>query len=410
MKLDNAMRKIPAWAVIVCGLAIIFTAAFLTALVGMDYPAHEEIVKSLDLSSPAKLFKEHMEPMWHLMTYGVMHLLRCRVEIAAGLVSGFLYTLLFVIAFLTLRKAVPGIPASAHALGALVLHLCGAIYLPWFNEEPYLGQGSPNVWHNPTTIAVKPLALLFFVLLGSVLVSSQESNFEKKQPVWKYILLAVLLLLTNLAKPSFVQIYYPAIFVLMIIWLIMYQRKNLSLAIALFITCIPSLALTITQFVLSFYSDNKGASGVRFAPFEVAGQFTRSIFGSFLLAAAFPIVMLILDAVRRKIDWDTVLAWLMLAMGFAERLLLAESGERASHGNFSWGYLLGLYLIWYCAVRSLLRRAFPGSIASAAGSTEGAAGSRFDFGLLLAAIVLVLHLISGMYYVFIYMIVQGHGL
>ena len=404
MKLDKFMRGIPSGVILAAGIAVIFTSAFLTALVGVDYPIHDGIVTSLDLSDFAALFREHMEPLWHLMTYGVMHLLRCRVEIAAGIVSGLLFVILFLIAFAALRKAVPSAPASAAALGSLLLHLSGAIYLPWFNAEPYLGQGSPNAWHNPTTIAVKPLALIVFLLAGAVLRKSSESQFAEKTPVWKYILIALLLALSNFAKPSFAQIFIPSTVLIMIIWLIVYQRKNLGVMAGMFIACIPSLAIMVVQFVLSFYSENKGASGIRIAPLEVAGLYTKSIPGSLLLALAFPLLILILDLAGKKARWDDIFAWIMLFTGLCAKLLLAESGERASHGNFSWGYLLGLYLVWFCAVRSLIRRGAEDTAAAASGT------KKFDFGFWAGVILLVLHFLSGCYYVFIHMILRGNGL
>ena len=39
-----------------------------------------------------------------------------------------------------------------------------AVYVPWLNPQVYLGQSSPTIWHNPTNMAVKPLALLGFLL------------------------------------------------------------------------------------------------------------------------------------------------------------------------------------------------------------------------------------------------------
>ena len=405
MNLGKLMKNIPAAAVLAAGIAVIFTGAFLTALVGMDYPIHEGIVTGMDLSDPAAFFREHMEPLWHLMTYGVMHLLHCRVEIAAGLVSGFLFALLFVLAYVFLHKAVPQAPASAAAAASVLLHLSGAIYLPFFNPEPYLGQGSPNIWHNPTTITVKPLALLAFVLISSVLVRSRESNFEEKQPAWKYCLIALLLLLTNLAKPSFVQIYYPAIFVLMILWLFLYERKNLGLAVRLLIACIPSLALMIVQFILSFYSGSGEGAGIRFAPFEVARLYTKSVAGSLLLVLAFPIVIGVSDLLRKQVRWDDIFAWFLFGAGLLEKLLLAESGSRATHGNFNWGFVLGLYLVWFVSVRSWLARTCSENLPGSEGGKDG-----MDIGAILATVFLVLHFLCGFYYVFIYMAVMGHGL
>ena len=94
-------RKISGtgWILIAISLMILFTCGFLTALVGIDYGPHEEIALSLTPRDPVGLFKAHPEPLWHLLTYAAVKILHCRVEIAAGLVSGLLIVLTYIIAF-----------------------------------------------------------------------------------------------------------------------------------------------------------------------------------------------------------------------------------------------------------------------------------------------------------------------
>ena len=175
---DHRRARGVSLAVIAASLAILFTCGFLTALVGIDYGPHEEIALSLTPGDPVGMFKAHPEPLWHLMTYMVVKALHCRVQIAAGLVSGLLIALTYIAAYFVIRKEVPGLESYEAAALDLVLHLAGAIYVPFFNKEPYLGQGTPNIWHNPTTIAVRPIALLIFVLMGSMVIKAQKEDFE----------------------------------------------------------------------------------------------------------------------------------------------------------------------------------------------------------------------------------------
>ena len=368
-------RKISGtgWILIAISLMILFTCGFLTALVGIDYGPHEEIALSLTPRDPVGLFKAHPEPLWHLLTYAAVKILHCRVEIAAGLVSGLLIVLTYIIAFSAIRRTVPGLESHEIAGLDLVLHLVGAVYVPMFNKEPYLGQGTPNIWHNPTTIAVIPAG--------------------------RAVLTSFLLILSCLAKPSFVQVFYPAIFTLMVIWLIMYKGKNLRTAIQLMLMCLPSLAVMILQFVIAFYGGNSKSGGITIAPFVVAGARTPSIAISMLLLLAFPLLMLILSAIRKSVTWGDIFAWLMLLWGLVWRLFLAEKGERTYHGNFSWGYTLAVYLVWYTAVRSYLKLYF----------SEQMTGNKRGVGFVLATIVLALHLVSGIYYL-IYLIALGHGM
>lgn len=398
---NTQKRKISGtgWVMIVISLMILFTCGFLTALVGIDYGPHEEIALSLTPGDPIGLFKAHPEPLWHLMTYGVVHLLRCRVEIAAGIVSGLLVILTYCIAFAAIRRTVPGLESHEIAGLDLVLHLAGAVYVPFFNKEPYLGQGTPNIWHNPTTIAVRPIALLIFVLVASMVIKAQKEEFENSIPAGKAVLTGFLLILSCLAKPSFVQVFYPAIFTLMVVWLIMYKGKNLRTAVQLMLMCLPSLAVMILQFVLAFYGGNSKSGGITIAPFVVAGARTPSIPISMLLLLAFPLMMLLLAAIRKSVSWGDIFAWIMLLWGLIWRLFLAEKGERTYHGNFSWGYMLAVYLVWYTAVRSYLKLYF----------SEQMTGNKRGAGFVLATILLVLHLVSGLYYL-IYLAALGHGM
>jgi chromate transport protein ChrA len=288
----------------------------------------------------------------------------------------------------------------------LVLNLVSAIYVPSFNETPYLGQGSPNPWHNPTTIMVRPIALLVFVIVIGECVRVQRGGFRKGQGlrVWKGILIAVLLLLSNLSKPSFVQIFYPAIFLLMFLWLFIYRFRNFPLGMQLLVCCLPSVALMAMQFLTAFYgSTNEDSAGVVFAPFKVAGLYTPNIAVSTLLLLAFPLCVSLCGIVRRTFDWTDFFAWITLFVGMGEKFLLAEGGSRMYHGNFNWGYILGAYLLWFISIRDYA--AWRCCFADGRGFKKAVAVLAFA----LCGIVLLLHLASGIYYLY-YLVVLGNGI
>ena len=293
------------------------------------------------------------------------------------------------------------------ALAATALSFASAIYVPWFNAKPYLGQGSPNPWHNPTTLIVRPIGLLIVMIVMGECLRVQRGGFRKKNGlrVWKGVLIAVLLLLSNLSKPSFVQIFYPAIFLLMFLWLFVYRGRNFPLGMQLLVCCLPSCALMGAQFFSAFDSgSNSDAAGVVFAPFKVAGLYTDNIAVSTLLVIAFPLLTCLFSIFRRTFDWTDFFAWLMLLVGMAEKFLLAESGSRMTHGNFNWGYILGLYFIWFSGIR--LFTLWAHSLNEGAGGVKKAV-SIMTFSL--CGAVLGLHLLSGIYYLY-YLIVLGNGI
>ena len=420
---------------LLAGAFAVFYAAYKVSYVSVDYGIHIGIAKELDWSDPVQMLKEHPEPVWHLLVRAAMKAGGFSAERAAGLVSGGLCALTYLLAAHILyhtsgslaggasRSADAGFSGvrSAGSLAGsgkklslaktaaftLLLSISSAIYVPWFNDKPYLGQGSPNPWHNPTTIMVRPIGLLVFFLVMSECLRVQRAGFRKGQGlrVWKGILIAVLLVLSNLSKPSFVQIFYPGIFVLMVLWLFVYRFRNFPFGMQLLVCCLPSVALMGMQFLSAFYgSSNSDSAGVVIAPFKVAGLYTKNIAVSTLLVLAFPLLTGLCSIVRRTFDWTDAFAWIMLLVGMAEKFLLAEGGSRMAHGNFSWGYILAAYLLWFVTIRDFA--AWRGTLS---GGGSGARKGISTLAWAVCGLVLLAHFVSGIYYLY-YLIVLGNGI
>ena len=429
---ENFLSVLIGTFILLVGAAAVFYAAYKVSYVSVDYGIHVDIARELDWRDPVQMLKEHPEPVWHLLVRAAM-MIGFEAQRAAGIVSGGLCAVTYLLGALFLYRAVgsgavtakdtavklsvkasagtspgsgSGLSLIGTALFTLVLNLVSAIYVPSFNETPYLGQGSPNPWHNPTTIMVRPIALLVFVIVIGECVRVQRGGFRKGQGlrVWKGILIAVLLLLSNLSKPSFVQIFYPAIFLLMFLWLFIYRFRNFPLGMQLLVCCLPSVALMAMQFLTAFYgSTNEDSAGVVFAPFKVAGLYTPNIAVSTLLLLAFPLCVSLCGIVRRTFDWTDFFAWITLFVGMGEKFLLAEGGSRMYHGNFNWGYILGAYLLWFISIRDYA--AWRCCFADGRGFKKAVAVLAFA----LCGIVLLLHLASGIYYLY-YLVVLGNGI
>ena len=429
---ESALSILIGIFILLVGAAAVFYAAYKVSYVSVDYGIHVDIVKELDWSDPVQMLKEHPEPVWHLLVRAVMRFGGFGAERAAGLVSGGLCAITYLLAAHFIYRAVgkgavtardtavnlsvranagaspgsgSGVSVAGAALFTLIFSLSSAIYVPWFNKKPYLGQGSPNPWHNPTTIMVRPIALFIFVLVMGECLRVQRSGFRKGQGlrIWKGILLTILLLLSNLSKPSFVQIFYPAIFLLMFLWLFVYHMRNFLLGMQLLVCCIPSVVLMGLQFLSAFYGEtNSDSAGVVIAPFKVAGLYTKNIAFSTLLLLAFPLFIALCSIVRRTFDWTDAFAWIMLLAGMAEKFLLAENGSRLYHGNFNWGYILAVYLLWFVSIRDYT--AWKCTFADGKGFRRAVSVLAFVLG----CVLLLAHLVSGIYYLY-YLIVLGNG-
>ena len=385
--------------VLLAGAAAVFYAAYKVSYVSVDYGIHVGIAEELDWSDPVQMLKEHPEPVWHILVRIAMKICRVDAQRAAGFVSGGLCALTYLIAAHFLYRAVgkgaitardtavnlsvkasaaasPGSASGLSLIGAAVftwlLSISSAIFVPWFNEKPYVGQGSPNPWHNPTTIMVRPIALLIFILVMGECVRVQRGGFRKGQGLR--------------------------------IWLFVYRFRNFPLGMQLLLCCLPSVALMGLQFISAFYgSTNEDSAGVVFAPFKVAGIYTRNIAFSTFLVLAFPLLVGLCSIVRRTFDWTDAFAWIMLLVGMAEKFLLAEGGSRMAHGNFNWGYILAVYLLWFVSIRdySAWSCSFP--------EDGGAKKALSILFFILGGLVLIAHFISGIYYLY-YLIVLGNGI
>ena len=391
--------EIAAAAVLeILGALLLFYAGYKAVWEGVDFETHIAIADAVDFAHFGAFISRHFEPLWHICVHVLGQALGLETIRAAGLVTGACHALTFLTACHLVRRLTrkPSPPAAAFL--CILLGIAAAIYVPWFNELPYLGQGSPNVWHNPTNNMVRPIGLLVFGLTAIELARLKEDRFRSSARAAIVIPSALLLVLSTLAKPSFVQIYYPALFLIMLIWLFYSKGANLKHCLQFFLMCLPSLAVMILQYIRAFYSSNKDAGGVSIAPFRAAGFYTDNVGISLLLVTAFPLFMLLVSLLKREFRVCDGFALLIFLSGLAERMLLVEEGSREYHGNFSWGYMLALYYLWFCAIRQYL-----------ALWACGRKKSGLDIFLqVLASVLLALHVLSGIYYLY-YILILHNG-
>ena len=317
--------EIAAAAVLeILGALLLFYTGYKAVWEGVDFETHIAIADAVDFAHFGAFISRHFEPLWHICVHVLGQALGLETIRAAGLVTGACHALTYLTACHLVRRLTrkPSPPAAAFL--CVLLGIAAAIYVPWFNKLPYLGQGSPNVWHNPTNNMVRPIGLLVFGLTAIELARLKEDRFRSSARAAIVIPSALLLVLSTLAKPSFVQIYYPALFLIMLIWLFYSKGANLKHCLQFFLMCLPSLAVMILQYIRAFYSSNKDAGGVSIAPFRAAGFYTDNVGISLLLVTAFPLFMLLVSLLKREFR---------VCDGFA--LLIACCWWRKAAGNIT---------------------------------------------------------------------------
>jgi hypothetical protein len=238
-------------------------------------------------------------------------------------------------------------------LVVLVFSFVGPLYLPWIKAQYYLGTGSPNVWHNPTNNAVKPfaIAIAFLFIVVYQMDCSQKKQILKidfnKQIIY-YCLFSILILISVFMKPSFIQIFFPAVTIFLLIEAIGSRGEKFKQCLKAALTLLPSILFFAYQYVKLFHSE--GTTRVIISPFEVWHLWTPSIILSLILTLAFPLFVIIQNWSKINHDKFFALCILSLLFGIMEFILFAEDGSQKLAGNFSWGYLLGCSLVWAVSI------------------------------------------------------------
>ena len=251
-------------------------------------------------------------------------------------------------------------------MGMLLLAI--AMPLPnWWKQGIYLGQPSPNVWHNPTTIFCMPIVLTLFS--NAIRATETLKLSHAMQTGFLFVLCA-------LAKPNFPLAFAPCCAVMLFVRLLCHDDINhrgfdlkqaLSVMQSGAMMLSPLILLMGIQFVLTFGSSKPESSGIELAPFKIWKQFSPNILASLFLGLAFPFLVLVLYTKRCWQNGSIVWAWLTFAIALVQLVLLAETGPRGSHGNFVWGSLFATSILFiysaqvvFQSPRDLRRRACEG--------------------------------------------------
>lgn len=254
-------------------------------------------------------------------------------------------------------------PAWLPAAIAFVACTAGPLYLRFYNANYYKGQGTPNVWHNPTAIAVRPFLILTDWLALEYLECRKQEKAEggnaraelKKKLRKQQYLLAAVLAVGTLIKPSILMVYLPVCAVAELVNLIRNRGgwKRIGDAILKNLYFLPALLIFLWQY-LSIYivgGTAAGEGGIVIAPFRTARMYAPSVLVSLCLKMAFPI--LVIWIWRKKIFKDRlfVLAFGQFLTGLLITWTFAETGRRAAHGNFGWANMLAASFLWiFCIV------------------------------------------------------------
>lgn len=354
-----------------------------------DYYLHAADADEIPLGSILSyVMSGHLYCMWHMLVKVTSRVLCMPMEYAAANITA----LTNVVVYFFVMKVMMSYHVVKSEVMSFLLLLLGPVYIPWYNPELYLGQGTPNTWHNPTNLMVKSFAICcFFMVFGLLDAIDKQKEIKRSQ----YVTLTVVIFLSVLAKPAFAQGFIPGLGVYLAIlcakkrsWV--YIKKYFYICL----TFIPGVLWMMCQFVVYFYTGTSG-EGVGIGWLEVSSSPNVCI--SLMLLFGFPLLYLLFSIKRVYKETDIQLSICYEVMAWLERALLYEKGGRKYHGNFGWGSLLSAFVLWMVVVMHFINDV-----------KEMKMNDKYEViknSILL--VVLLLHLLCGCYYIFCLLFVEG---
>ena len=379
------------WLAIGILLFFISAAAVLKCVdIKIDYHTHIRIAAGITwegLHHPVAFLKEYCYPMWHILTWLTMNVFCCSGRLAAAVVTGGCIVGTWTCAVWHFSRRCLDDGKGIAWVAGVFLMLAMPIWLPPFNPNIMIGQGGPNLLHNPTNIMVRLLALPCFLWCASIMDGiGKESAF--RMGAWKIIALALLVFLSALSKPSFVQMFFPAMFIMAAFKLIKYRKAAIGAIGIVVVSFIPVFFLIALQAWVSFYGGD--GAGITIAFLKVWRYYSPNVFVSVMLSVLFPLIVLLWSIRVRAVSTADVLSWIMYGVSVAEFALLCENGPRWWHGNFGWAASLAQFFIWFTAIDRF--------VSLARGCDNTTIGLERKLWFWCAAVACSLHILSGLCY------------
>lgn len=231
------------------------------------------------------------------------------------------------------------------------------IYLPGIKYK-YLGVFTANPFHNATYMAARPFAILAFLWFVKLLDRYEQNDFGKSGKNTKlpdYVLFSLFLLLATMTKPSFTIVLVGAAGLIMLYRLCAGRFQNFRQTIMLGLTFVPTFIDLLYQYRGVFVPKEGAEGGVGFCFGQVWGLYCSNIPLAIGLAVGFPILVLIFNYKELKTNTLYRFSWQIYLMSFAMAFLLYEKGFRKPDFNFSWGYMYGIFFVFFGSLVVLLK-------------------------------------------------------
>lgn len=317
------------------------------AVTGLDYKMHisvaDEILKTGIVRTPHFLLQA-FAILFSPATGGTFNATIMTLLISVAATAMLIYRYL--------RSSLQSEQLALYFTATLVFATPIAVLFP-LDGHLYLGYIGINLLHNPTMFLLKPFALLLFIQMTRSLESDTPSSLSS------VLLYAIISVAAASAKPSFTIIILPALSFMMLILIL--KGEAIDKKIPLFSILIPSIVILIFQYMMTYSGTQvegiyKGNSSIIFSPLLVMGNYSSYLLPKLLFSVTFPLTVTVLYFRKAIQERSIQLAWLLLGTGCLYTYLLAESGPRMVHGNFTWSAQIGLFILFAASAKFLSKR------------------------------------------------------
>lgn len=308
--------------------------------------------------------------MWHMLTLFFYKILLIPLDVSAAYSTCAFAVFTYLVFYWILHKILYRLELGEDNVKTAFVAFCLCVAEPlgafWLDSSAF----SMNSIHNPPYGCVKGFSLICFCLVCDIWGRQKDPEyrgifFPVENGLKKYyIYLSALLFLSAMAKPTFAEMFIPAVALCMLAeWFFRIRCGNGS-AKAYFRHClytlccaIPTLIYILAQFIVYFllgggYRDSGSLIVTKFL--EVWKLYSDNVALSVVLSLAFPMFMLLIDTAHFfKTDMGR-LSLVCIAAGFMEAAFLGEDGPQLSHGNFMWPIMSAMLLIYTVSTLRLL--------------------------------------------------------
>jgi hypothetical protein len=225
----------------------------------------------------------------------------------------------------------------------------------WGRHSLYHGYIGINVYHSPTVIVLKPLALWLFLLIVRLMARGEWGHFGGNA-----FGLAASGVLSTLAKPNYTLCLLPAVGLLAVLD----RTRGRRVAWGLFSLAVAAPAAAVLLWQYRIASEPvlglAGSTKLVVAPFVVMGNHADRLLFRFLLSILFPSIVYFLYLPRAARSRALRLAWATFAVSLVFAYGLAESGGRALNANLLWGSQVALFILFVVSACLMARWASRG--------------------------------------------------